>query len=66
MKKLECGYNFDTVRTVPTVSFGQQVFEEGVQFLIQTLHEALAQKGVVLIKQHELCHSLAVIVNQNE
>ena len=66
MKKLECGYNFDTIGTVPTVSFCKQVFEEAVQFLIQALHQTLAQEGIVLIKKHQFRYGLAVIVNQNE
>ena len=42
--------------------FGQQVLEERVKFLVQPLHQALAQKGVVIVKEHQFGHSLAVII----
>ena len=44
------------------ILLGQQVFEERVKFLIQALHETLAEKGVVLIKEHQFGNSLAVII----
>ena len=48
------------------ILLGQQVFEERIKFLIKTLHETLAEKGVVLIKEHEFGYRLAVIVHQYE
>jgi len=48
------------------ILLGQKVFEETVKFLIKALHQALDQEGVVLIKEHELCYGLAVIIYKNE
>lgn len=48
------------------ILLGQQVLEECIQFLVQTLHEALAQEGVVIVKEHQFGHSLAVIIYKNE
>lgn len=48
------------------ILLGQQIFEERIKLLIKTLHQALAEQGVVLIKQHEFDNCLAVIVNQYE
>ena len=44
----------------------QEVIEETVQFLIKALHKALAEQGVVLIKEHEFSYGLTVIIHQDK